>query len=162
MDSIHHYSVITIKFSRSHVSVSGLHCFSASINHKSRKNLSQQGILCSLSGPHFWSNNSPLYAVVLNPASCSTIPSVNTAERKRRGVRKNTVSRLYARTSSTHRNMHLSTHVSTQRRTQTCMYAHKQTNLNIQGPGWRVEPLQGWGYIDWVTWLQHCSTDKQQ
>lgn len=126
MDSIHHYSVITIKFSRSHVSVSGLHCFSASINHKSRKNLSQQEILCSLSGPHFWSNNSPLYVVVLNPVSCSTIPSVNTAERKRRGVRKNTESIVCSHILHTQEYALKHTHIDT--KTYTDMHVCTQTN----------------------------------
>lgn len=40
IDSIHHYSVIAIKFSRSHTSLSGLCRFSASINHKSRGKMS--------------------------------------------------------------------------------------------------------------------------
>lgn len=78
IDSIHPYSVIAIKVSLSHVSVSGLRCLSASINHKSRKKISpiRDSYVVYL-GQTYGPNNSLLYIIVLE---CLIISSVHTAE----------------------------------------------------------------------------------
>lgn len=156
MDSIHHYSVIAIKFTVSpmfpylgctaflHLSIINQGKISPSrgsyvvyLGHTSGPTILCLRYLCWNRPCAWWS---PVYTL-LNFLDCVQYGS-------RYGARTNMVGETieFSHSQSYTHTAHLCTHRLAQRCTQPCIHAQKQTHWHTQDPGRRVEPLQGLGY----------------